>query len=824
MSQIIDLGKLRFTYTGVYSGATSYEFNDVVSYGGNLYHYKFATTASGYAPTNTTYWNLILSGLKYVGAYSGSTGYKVGEVISQGGKLYLCTADASPGTAPTNTSFFTLISDGIQYEGAYSGVATYQKSDVVSYGGSAYILTANTSSGNAPTDTAFWDKLVDGTYPNQAGNAGKVLTTDGTSASWTGTPTLAGLTVDGDTEVSNTSGALYVGADAKTTADANGTNVKTVTNKALTSNVATLTTSAAHGYSPFQFVTVAGVDATFNGTHEIIDTPTTTTFTYAVTASNVTSVASGGTVSAVTGFTNPVAFFTIDGDDYSQVIMQNTSTDPNASSDFIAYPDNGTDFAGYIDLGITSSTFSDPEFTITGPNDGYIFVTAPVGSSGNGNLVLATGDTGAENKIVFAAGGLGSDNTQMEITPDVNVHIEIPTESTSPTTGALTVVGGVGIQGDMNIAGDVAIVGNLSFGGGSTTTSNLAVSDPLVFVGNANNADTLDLGLIGEYAVTVSAITAVVNNKALTSNVATLTTAANHNYLVGDWVTVTGVDATFNGTYQITTVPTSTTFTYAKTASNVSSTAVSPTGSASVSARRKFSGIVRDASDGIIKIFADATTKPTSTVNFSEGGLVFADFKAKNIEATGTLAVGGTGDVTGNFAVATNKFTVNATTGNAAVAGTLGVTGLLTANGGVSSSGSLTFTGGASFSGTTDVQELREQVVDVTLASNVGTLEWTAGNIFYIATAPSGAMTFNVTNVPTEGSKIMTINVIVTQGSTGYIPTTFQIAGASQTIRWLGSAAPTPTSSANKIDIFNFTMQRTSGGSWIVYGAASLNF
>jgi len=106
----------------------------------------------------------------------------------------------------------------------------------------------------------------------------------------------------------------------------------------------------------------------------------------------------------------------------------------------------------------------------------------------------------------------------------------------------------------------------------------------------------------------------------------------------------------------------------------------------------------------------------------------------------------------------------------------------------------------------------------------VGTLDWTAGNIFYIATAPSGAMTFNVTNVPTEGSKIMTINVIVTQGSTGYIPTTFQIAGASQTIRWLGSAAPTPTSSANKIDIFNFTMQRTSGGSWIVYGAASLNF
>jgi hypothetical protein len=43
-------------------------------------------------------------------------------------------------------------------------------------------------------------------------------------------------------------------------------------------------------------------------------------------------------------------------------------------------------------------------------------------------------------------------------------------------------------------------------------------------------------------------------------------------------IVITGVDATFNGTYTITAVPTTTTFTYAKTASNVASTAVSPVG------------------------------------------------------------------------------------------------------------------------------------------------------------------------------------------------------------------------------------------------------
>jgi hypothetical protein len=51
----------------------------------------------------------------------------------------------------------------------------------------------------------------------------------------------------------------------------------------------------------------------------------------------------------------------------------------------------------------------------------------------------------------------------MVITPDENIHIEIPTESTSPSTGALTIVGGVGIQGDINIAG------NVTFGGSGTT-------------------------------------------------------------------------------------------------------------------------------------------------------------------------------------------------------------------------------------------------------------------------------------------------------------------------------------------------------------------
>jgi hypothetical protein len=77
-----------------------------------------------------------------------------------------------------------------------------------------------------------------------------------------------------------------------------------------------------------------------------------------------------------------------------------------------------------------------------------------------------------------------------------------------------------------------------------------------------------------------NAITYSITNKALTSNVATLTTSTAHKYAIGTVVTITGVDATFNGEHEITAV-TSTTFSYAKTATNVTSTAVTPNGTAS---------------------------------------------------------------------------------------------------------------------------------------------------------------------------------------------------------------------------------------------------
>jgi hypothetical protein len=106
------------------------------------------------------------------------------------------------------------------------------------------------------------------------------------------------------------SGGTY--ADGDTWFDTDGDNAiyrysantatSTVSNKALTLNVATLTTSAAHSFTPGESITVTGVDTTFNGTYTVIAVPTTTTLTYAKTAANVTAIAASGTITNTVGW------------------------------------------------------------------------------------------------------------------------------------------------------------------------------------------------------------------------------------------------------------------------------------------------------------------------------------------------------------------------------------------------------------------------------------------------------------------------------------------------------------------------------------------
>jgi hypothetical protein len=116
-----------------------------------------------------------------------------------------------------------------------------------------------------------------------------------------------------------------------------------------------------------------------------------------------------------------------------------------------------------------------------------------------------------------------------------------------------------------------------------------------------------------------------ISNKVLTSNVATLTTSAAHGItIVGTIVTVQGVDSTFDGTYLVTAV-TSTTFSYIKVTGNVGTVAVSPTGIAIFMSNVTIGGTVTNK---IVQNFVATLT--TSAAH----GLVVNDITAINIGDT----------------------------------------------------------------------------------------------------------------------------------------------------------------------------------------------
>ena len=72
---------------------------------------------------------------------------------------------------------------------------------------------------------------------------------------------------------------------------------KTISNRALTSNFATITTSTAHGFKAGEAVTITGLGDTFDGTHFIKSVPSVTTFKFKKNETNIGSAAAAGSVS-----------------------------------------------------------------------------------------------------------------------------------------------------------------------------------------------------------------------------------------------------------------------------------------------------------------------------------------------------------------------------------------------------------------------------------------------------------------------------------------------------------------------------------------------
>ena len=110
----------------------------------------------------------------------------------------------------------------------------------------------------------------------------------------------------------------------------------------------------------------------------------------------------------------------------------------------------------------------------------------------------------------------------------------------------------------------------------------------------------IDAGLLTANITTASAYTPAVNNVALTSNVATLTTAAAHGFAVGDSVVIAGLtDTTFNGTHTLITGTTGSTLKFAIENDDVTSAADTGTAKVAAKAGKIYSQSVAAGADNI---------------------------------------------------------------------------------------------------------------------------------------------------------------------------------------------------------------------------------
>lgn len=117
----------------------------------------------------------------------------------------------------------------------------------------------------------------------------------------------------------------------------------------------------------------------------------------------------------------------------------------------------------------------------------------------------------------------------------------------------------------------------------------------------------------------------------------------------------------------------------------------------------------------------------------------------------------------------------------------------------------------------TAVSGIAESFTSLTGATGTVVHNVSLGTIFYHSGITAN-FTANFTNVPTTDSRARVFVLILSQGSTAYMPTAMQIDGVSQTIKWAGGVSPGGT--ANGINFVSFTLVRTAS-TWIVTAQTS---
>jgi len=151
---------------------------------------------------------------------------------------------------------------------------------------------------------------------------------------------------------------------------------------------------------------------------------------------------------------------------YVQISGQNFSNGSSASFDFAAYNDDAT-YGTYIDMGISSSNWSNSEWTISGPNDGYLYTS-------NGNLTIGANTVGGH--INFFTDGTLSNNERMRID---NNYVTVNATLVVPPGQGFSANGSVGVDGQILVSNGTSPFWSFDFVGSGNVSGNYVTANTL---------------------------------------------------------------------------------------------------------------------------------------------------------------------------------------------------------------------------------------------------------------------------------------------------------------------------------------------------------
>ena len=151
-----------------------------------------------------------------------------------------------------------------------------------------------------------------------------------------------------------------------------------------------------------------------------------------------------------TSHTNAPLDVSIAANSFVQINIQNIdSVGTLNSADFVATAPDGTDSTKFIDMGINGNNFVSSAWTMSGKNDGYVYIDG-------GNLTLGTATAG-KTVSIHVGGTLASSVVTTFNTSNVTI------------SGNLTVNGNVVTVGNMTVTGSILPSANVTYDLGSPT-------------------------------------------------------------------------------------------------------------------------------------------------------------------------------------------------------------------------------------------------------------------------------------------------------------------------------------------------------------------